>query len=139
MSKIFKLQIKLFNFYFILWYHKKKIYNPLSRNRSSKVINVIKLNQTLQNVPYCHVIIVINYNTNNIHISYQSANYRLQDKLFFSYVRFVKRTQKNFERGTQPPYPTPSCVTACTYVNKNCNTRVPIIIIIKYEVLKNSQ
>jgi hypothetical protein len=80
---------------------KKKLYNRLSRNRRSKVIDVIdvlKLNGTLQNVPYCHDIIVINYNTNNIHNSYQSAISRLQYKPFFSYVEFLK-TADNFFFG----------------------------------------
>jgi hypothetical protein len=46
---------------------KKVLYIWLSRNRSSKVIDkVLKLNGMLQNVPYCHVNIVIDYNTNNI-------------------------------------------------------------------------
>jgi hypothetical protein len=84
-------------------------YNQLSRNRSSKVIDVLKLNRTLQNVPYYHVIIVINHNTNNIHILYQSAISFLQDEPFFFYVEFVK-TAENFRN----PNPTPSCATGCT-------------------------
>jgi hypothetical protein len=82
MSKIFKLQIKLFNFHIVIP-QKKVLYNRLSRNRSSKVIDVIKLNGMLQNVPYCHVIIFVNYNMNNIHISYKPVISRLQDKPFF--------------------------------------------------------
>jgi hypothetical protein len=73
---------------------KKLLHNQLSRNRSSKITDVLKLNGTIQNVPYCHVIIVINYDTNNIHISYQLVISRLQDKLFFSYVEFVKTSEK---------------------------------------------
>jgi hypothetical protein len=62
---------------------KKLLYNRPSRNRRSKVINVLKLNGTLQNVLYLHVIIFINYNTKNIHISYQSAVSCVQDKPIF--------------------------------------------------------
>jgi hypothetical protein len=84
---------------------KKVLYNRLSRNHSIKVINVLKLNGTLQNVPYCHVIIVINYNTNNIHISYQSAVLHIQDKPFFIYVEFVRISEKF--RGVTTPKPHP--------------------------------
>jgi hypothetical protein len=62
---------------------KKVLYNRLSRNRSSKIFNVLKLIGTLQNVPYGHFIIVSYYVTNNIDISYQSAISRVQDKPFF--------------------------------------------------------
>jgi hypothetical protein len=114
MSKIFKLQIKLFNFYFILWYHKKKYYTIDYREivaaRLLMILKFLKLNGTLRNVPYCHVIFVINYNMSNIHISYKSAILCLQDKQFFSYIEFVKTSEKIRERGHNPQ--TSSLVTS---------------------------
>jgi hypothetical protein len=63
------------------------------------VIDVLKLNGTLQNFPYRHVIIVINYNTNNIYISYQSAVSRVQDRPFIFLRRICKNLIKILWRG----------------------------------------
>jgi hypothetical protein len=84
---------------------KKVLYNQLSRNRSNKVTDVLKWNGKLQNVPYCHAIIVIN-NMNNIQISYQSAISRLQDKSFFFLRRIYKNLRKIW-RGVITPKPHP--------------------------------
>jgi hypothetical protein len=78
----------------------KVLYNRLPRNGSSKAIDVLKLNGTLQNVSYRHVIIVTNYNTNDIHISYQSAVSRGQDKSFF----FLHRICENFRKISRMSY-----------------------------------
>jgi hypothetical protein len=97
---------------------KKVLCNRLLRNCSKKVIDVLKLNRTLQNILYCYVIIVINYNTNNIHISYQS---RLQDKPFFSYVEFVKTLEK-FQGGHNhqtPPLVAPLTILTVLAIGGN--------------------
>jgi hypothetical protein len=76
-------------------------YNRLSIYRSSKVIDVLKLIGTLQNVSYRHVIIFIYYIMNNIHISYQSDVSCVQDKPFF----FLRRNCTNLRkmlRGYNP-------------------------------------
>jgi hypothetical protein len=86
---------------------KKVLCNRLLRNCSKKVIDVLKLNRTLQNILYCYVIIVINYNTNNIHILYQS---RLQDKPIFFLCRICKNLRK-ISGGSQPPNTSSSCAT----------------------------
>jgi hypothetical protein len=102
---------------------KKVLYNRLSRNRSSKVVDVIKLIGTLQNVPYRHVVIIVIYCiTNNIHISYQSAVSRVQDKPFLFLRRIRKNVRKITRRGLRPPNPNPGCAAGRNGLSKKTRT-----------------